>query len=731
MPFIEIIENDETSAGTYAEATDVVYIPGFVDITQECLYAHDQAGKRIGYIGIKVHEPTLFTSVKDFETLCGTKGAVFSEDQHYSSLDKTFTSAARPDLPYQPMFEEGTIDPSYIMAKELLAAGLNVVYERVNDDNSEEYHLITVKPDDWDATYFNYYKDEEGYTPLTGNTAPGAWYEPFVSDKAFTLSKDKKSVTMTYELADTETLGYTAKWVPGLIKNSTLKLTLNPEKDIYTNGDNVTISITDPAEENPLEGEALLKKACEDFYIQFSDFEEGRAIQIATFKQGTDIITNFNKTSVVVSKGPSENTVQFKEDGGFAKPYYLYTGEVYIEPELNEETGETIYLAENNITLNQNGVIQVVPEDWANKYYEHAMPATVKVTVEKEDSFEENNIYELRSNISIKKMYTELDTCFDSGNIDGLIDKGNISIKYLTSGGYPTVEYDNNSLAVKMINIAESRGDCVAILDHTNKPERTTNINTEANIYNYVKSTECQSLHSEFATMFTPWAEYARTTTDKDIDASGTVSVIKDKSLIGLSSVELPGSYAYLITLADSIQTNANWLAVAGSARGVVKNLAAKGMKVNITNGSADAMQPRDAVAINAITNIKPYGYTIWGNRTLKNNGEKGNLTATSFLNVRNLISDVKKRIYRVARQLTFEQNNDVLWVNFKSLISSLLDQMLSGYGISGYKIVRDNEHEKASEKATICAKVILYPTYAVEDFYITIVLKDDEVTVE
>ena len=191
----------------------------------------------------------------------------------------------------------------------------------------------------------------------------------------------------------------------------------------------------------------------------------------------------------------------------------------------------------------------------------------------------------------------------------------------------------------------------------------------------------------------------------------------------------MPASYAYFNALGDSIRTNANWLAIAGSARGVVPNLATKGMTTNIPNGAADAMQPRDGIAVNAITNIKPYGWTIWGNRTLKNNAE--NLTATSFLNTRNLISDVKKTAYKVARKLTFEQNNDILWVNFKGLISPTLDRMLSGYGISGYKIVRDTEHEKASEKATVCAKIILYPVYAVEDFYITIVLKDDEVNVE
>jgi phage tail sheath protein FI len=183
------------------------------------------------------------------------------------------------------------------------------------------------------------------------------------------------------------------------------------------------------------------------------------------------------------------------------------------------------------------------------------------------------------------------------------------------------------------------------------------------------------------------------------------------------------------MSLADSIKTNANWLAIAGVTRGGVMNLSSGGMDTTISNGAADKMQPRDNISINAITNIKPYGYTIWGNRTLKKNAK--NLVATSFLNIRNLVSDVKKTCYDTARSMTFEQDTDILWINFKAEISKLLNRMVTGYGISGYKILRDTSHKKAVEKGTICAKVILFPTYAVEDFYITIVLKDDEVTVE
>ena len=37
MPKIVITEIDETTPGVFAESTDVVYIPGFVNLQQSCL----------------------------------------------------------------------------------------------------------------------------------------------------------------------------------------------------------------------------------------------------------------------------------------------------------------------------------------------------------------------------------------------------------------------------------------------------------------------------------------------------------------------------------------------------------------------------------------------------------------------------------------------------------------------------------------------------------------------
>lgn len=208
--------------------------------------------------------------------------------------------------------------------------------------------------------------------------------------------------------------------------------------------------------------------------------------------------------------------------------------------------------------------------------------------------------------------------------------------------------------------------------------------------------------------MFTPWAVY---------------TTVKEGVKVPASQV-MPASFGYLLSLGKSIKTNANWLATAGVARGLVPYIQSLNTVDRLSNTIANLYQPRDNIAINPITDIKPYGLTIWGNRTLRKN--VGDLAATSMLNIRNLVSDVKKVAYTTAKSLMFEQNSDVLWVNFKAGITPTLDRMLSGQGVSGYKIIRG----ETTTKAKVVAEIKIYPLYAVEDFEITVVISDEEVSV-
>ena len=97
-------------------------------------------------------------------------------------------------------------------------------------------------------------------------------------------------------------------------------------------------------------------------------------------------------------------------------------------------------------------------------------------------------------------------------------------------------------------------------------------------------------------------------------------------------------------------------------------------------------------------------------------------LIASSFLNIRQLCNDIKKTLYVACKSITFEQNSDILWIKFKSMITPLLDQMQTSNGISGYKITK----KKSMQKATLTAVIRIYPIEAVENFEITLELADE-----
>lgn len=356
-------------------------------------------------------------------------------------------------------------------------------------------------------------------------------------------------------------------------------------------------------------------------------------------------------------------------------------------------------------------------------------------------------IYQVIDGSSYSEVLETLSTFYSNAktNPDSIKDKGEYSIKYLTSGVYPSFSYsvtkDANSttyesvdqFATDMANLAAERGDCVALID----PADCSTTSSDRNLYieqlinpENVYSAAIELLgnmdNAEYASLFAPWALY-NTQANYNVGSGSSITRLPQ-----LDSVVMPPSFGYLMALAKSIRINNNWLAIAGIARGQVPYIRGLYTTKRLSNTLANEYQPRNGkTSINAITDIKPYGLTIWGNRTMKNNlnnsmGGTDGLTATSFLNIRNMVSDVKKVAYNAAKTLMFEQNSDVLWVNFLARVTPLLDQLMSGQGLSDYKIIKNPTNEKAKLKATIK----LYPIYAVEDFEITIELSDEDVSV-
>ena len=300
-------------------------------------------------------------------------------------------------------------------------------------------------------------------------------------------------------------------------------------------------------------------------------------------------------------------------------------------------------------------------------------------------------------------------------------DRNIYNVKFITSGAYSNVDIGTYK---KLVDLAESRGDAIALLELP----RTYFVGTEekdivdANDLDAVvdKFIGTGSDSLKFSAAFFPWCTFT-TTAQRNVQYK-----------------TMPASFAYLMAYANSVKTNSNWFAAAGTIRGLVPNLVQP--KINVGEALMHYMQNDGeyigtagddieslAININPIYNAGAYGYRIWGNRVAWKKPLSQANQYMEFLNVRILMCDIKKQIFHAAMRVTFEPNDDIVWYNFKSLASSLLDRMKSGRGIKWYKWFR----EEIDEKATIKATITIQPIEAVESFDINIILTDQDTTVE
>ena len=401
----------------------------------------------------------------------------------------------------------------------------------------------------------------------------------------------------------------------------------------------------------------------------------------------------------------------------------LYAREYDVDPDTGEITYETEHVESKKYTS-----YKTFREDMANHYltvdnevdksytmaYElllQGLSVVVKPILFNNADYDERNsegIIIVSNTISLEDAYLILEDKIGSGALEEFKDRNLFNLKFITSGGYANcgnLDMLNISLgSFKVLqNLAEARGDAIALVEF--RPL----FNTQEELFEEINKSDA----SEYAAAFFPWCTCLTT-------------------VAGVAApVDMPASFCYLSAYANTVQFNANWFAAAGVTRGRIPGLIKPLYEVgealmhilqndNIDNVSGSVLD----VTVNPIYNAGSYGYKIWGNRVLKSNTQD---LYKNFLNVRILLCDIKKQIYHAAMRVTFEPNDDIVWVNFKTLASSPLERMKSGRGISWYKWTREYVNQKATIKATLTIK----PIEAVENFDITVVLTDEDATVE
>ena len=304
-------------------------------------------------------------------------------------------------------------------------------------------------------------------------------------------------------------------------------------------------------------------------------------------------------------------------------------------------------------------------------------------------------------------------------SINLLKDKSLFDIRFLTSG----IDVVNNA---NLIEVADERQDCIALI----------NLDETATDFDYTVATIREQFvanSSVYAAGFTPWFYSEHPTLIKGVEDSTTVS---DKPATEeAEEVAIPAAYGYLFAYGRMLANNAaEWQAVAGPERGIIPELSdvfytysyedVEILQARAADGLVELDDATDnvGVAINPIAWVRPNGYILYGNRTLKANDAKKKTTAQSFLNIRNGVNAIKKVMYDAGRTFVFEQNTEVLWTNFRNYITPLLDRMQSSDGLLGYTFVK----VATDAKARLKAKLTVIPVEAVEDFDLDVYLVDD-----
>lgn len=361
-----------------------------------------------------------------------------------------------------------------------------------------------------------------------------------------------------------------------------------------------------------------------------------------------------------------------------------------------------------------------------------ADPECVKMGKLTEAEFKASSLYTDNQGANIATSFTNASTKYykvdngvDASQFSFLRNKNEYNIKFITMGTYGTVPVTGSSSAFSfdfstlnaLNQIPGRRKDCVVLADLN-----YSSLN--------LAPKDGDALAKAYSTALAT-SSFVQTIIDaygSTVNVSSRSAALMPNGLMNYSStvnLKVPASLIYLFAFASSSNKNAKWAPTAGVNRGIINPVFTPDLSLSKYVLDEDIIKDDAGVSFNGITYIRPYGYTIWGDRTLLLQGDKG-VQATSYLSLRNLVSDVVKVAYDSAIKNTYETNNDITWMNFKVDIVKLLDNIVSSGVLQSYKLKR----RATEERNKMIAVITLYPNLPVENFDIYVDLENAEVTV-
>ena len=250
----------------------------------------------------------------------------------------------------------------------------------------------------------------------------------------------------------------------------------------------------------------------------------------------------------------------------------------------------------------------------------------------------------------------------------------------------PGIDYVHNlDLFNEVLDIVEEsrQGDCLYIVT---TPDTEDGMEIDAE--NAVANLESQEISTSYAATYYPWIKYYDAANKKYINLPATKDVVRN--------------FAYTDNVSQP------WFASAGMSRGPVDCVRA----THFTR-----QEEEDTLYEGMINPVKTFavdGVKIWGNKTMYQED-----TPLNRINVRRLMIRVKDLVMTASTQLIFEQNDNTVDAQFRSIVEPILANVKQNRGISDFKVITDTSAE-ARDRKELPAAIHVKPINCLEYIPIT-----------
>jgi phage tail sheath protein FI len=238
---------------------------------------------------------------------------------------------------------------------------------------------------------------------------------------------------------------------------------------------------------------------------------------------------------------------------------------------------------------------------------------------------------------------------------DQFKDPENVDVRILINGGETA-----KAVQTEMKVIAESRADCIAVLDMP-----YTELTSVTSMVNWRLGVDTHNFNSSYCALYAGWVQIYDPYNDMLID------------------VPPSGHVAAKIAYNDYVKNP--WDAPAGYSRGMLNVIKPSNI---FSEGERDTLYEAQ---INPIQMFRGEGIAIWGQKT-----EQTKSSALSRINVRRLLIVIEKSIAIALRSFVFEPNSEITRFRVEAMLNDWLDRLsaqgafqLEG-GDKGYHVVCD-----------------------------------------